>query len=138
MPLREQDVGGAFVGVRDVWLEALHASAWLKVASTSTRSLVRELGAPEGDGSGAGAVLSVHLGAVRVWGDKGSRLPTMNVRKGASIQLRARVLLELSYAQNHAARRRPHAANAPSAHGTAVDEAGNASPEAPRAPLGCP
>ena len=111
--------GGAFLGVRDVWLEALHASAQLSITPAPVPALRLELGAPEqafADGSAAdGAVLSLHLGGLRVWGDSGSRVPTLNVRKGATISLRVRVSAEASFVDRSKSARRPKPAASASA-----------------------
>ena len=103
------DVGRVFLGVRDVWLEGLHASVTLRATPSPVPRLVVELSAPEESaggnaqgGGGSGALLSVHVGAVRVWGDKGSRVPTMNRGggKGAAIQLHVRVAAEFVFASD--------------------------------------
>lgn len=43
------EAGGAFVGVRDVWLERVHASASIRVSPSAQPTLSFELGAPGGD-----------------------------------------------------------------------------------------
>ena len=100
--------GAAFVGMRDVWLETLHASAKIHLTSTPWPTLELELGAPTGDASDSdgGAVLSAHVGTLRVWGDVGSRIPTLNVRKGARVQMRARVIAEVAYVTKDQAKER--------------------------------
>ena len=117
--------GGVFVGVRDVWLEALHAHCTLRVShGTEYPSIVLELDAPR-RGATDGAVLSAHIGALRVWGDAGTRVPTINIRKGARVQLRVKMVAELSFVPKALAKQQPKAA--------AASARGSGGP-APRAP----